>query len=114
MDLPSCQGCSERDARIADLTARLAEAERFQRETAYLRDEIKSDHDLRLLTGESRTMKAVRHAIQQVAQVAAALRSGRIRNRGLDVAVGTKKLTYMVRNPFTCKQSRRESLLWPG
>src|SRR5438093_10871549 len=64
----SCQGCRERDARIAELEARVAELERFQRETAYLRDEAKTDRDLRLLTGESRAMKAVRLAVQQVAQ----------------------------------------------
>jgi formate hydrogenlyase transcriptional activator len=65
---PTCEGCRERDARIAALEARLAELERFQRETAYLRDEAKSDRDLRALTGESRAMKAVRLAIQQVAR----------------------------------------------
>jgi formate hydrogenlyase transcriptional activator len=64
---PSCQNCRARDARIAELEARLAELERFQRETVYLRDEAKTDRDLRLLTGESRAMKAVRLAIQQVA-----------------------------------------------
>lgn len=47
--------------------ARVAELQRFQRESAYLRDEIKTDRDLRLLTGESGAMKAVRLAIQQVA-----------------------------------------------
>jgi formate hydrogenlyase transcriptional activator len=47
---------------------RLADLQRFQRETAYLRDEIKADRDLRLLTGESPAMKAVRLAIQQVAR----------------------------------------------
>jgi formate hydrogenlyase transcriptional activator len=65
---PSCQGCRERDARIAELEARVAELERFRRETAYLRDEARTDHDLRLLTGESLAMKAVRLAIQQVAR----------------------------------------------
>src|SRR5713101_1459383 len=65
---PSCQGCQQRDARIAKLEARVAELSRFQRETIYLRDEAKTDRDLRLLTGESRAMKAVRLAIQQVAQ----------------------------------------------
>lgn len=44
------------------------ELERFQRETAYLRAEVKSERDLRLLTGESQAMKAVRQAVQQVAQ----------------------------------------------
>jgi formate hydrogenlyase transcriptional activator len=47
--------------------ARVAELERFRRETAYLRDEIKTDRDLRPLTGESRAMKAVRLAVRQVA-----------------------------------------------
>jgi formate hydrogenlyase transcriptional activator len=48
--------------------ARLADLQRFQRESAYLRDEIKAERDLRLLTGESPAMKAVRLAIQQVAR----------------------------------------------
>ncbi len=65
---PSCQGCRDRDARIADLEARIVELARFQRESAYLRDEAKTERDLRLLTGESRPMKAVRLAIQQVAR----------------------------------------------
>jgi formate hydrogenlyase transcriptional activator len=47
---------------------RIAELERFQQERAYLRDEIKTDRDLRLLTGDSPAMKAVRLAIQQVAR----------------------------------------------
>jgi formate hydrogenlyase transcriptional activator len=64
---PSCQGCRERDARIAELHARLAELERLRRETAYLRDEAKTERGLRPLTGESRAMKAVRQAIGQVA-----------------------------------------------
>jgi formate hydrogenlyase transcriptional activator len=45
-----------------------AEVERLQRETAYLRDQAKAERDLRLLTGESQAMKAVRVAIQQVAR----------------------------------------------
>jgi formate hydrogenlyase transcriptional activator len=65
---PSCRGCREREVRIAELEARVAELERFQRETAYLRDEVKTDRDLRFLTGESQAMKAVRVAIQQVAR----------------------------------------------
>ncbi len=65
---PSCQGCRERDARIAELKARVADLERFQRETAFLRDEARTERDLRILTGDSRAMKAVRLAIQQVAQ----------------------------------------------
>ena len=60
MTEPSCPGCRERDARIAEL-------ERYRRETAYLRDEAKAERDLRTLTGESRAMKAVRAAIRQVA-----------------------------------------------
>ena len=65
---PSCQGCRERDQRIAELEARVASLERFQRETAYLRDEARADRDLRFLTGDSPAMKAVRLAIQQVAR----------------------------------------------
>jgi formate hydrogenlyase transcriptional activator len=64
---PQCPGCRDRDARIAGLEARLAELERFRRETAFLRDESRAERDLRLLTGESPAMKAVRLAIQQVA-----------------------------------------------
>lgn len=64
---PSCQGCRDRDGRIAELEARVAELERFQRERTYLRDETKIERDLRPLTGESTAMKAVRLAIQQVA-----------------------------------------------
>ncbi|HJT76849.1 MAG TPA: sigma-54 dependent transcriptional regulator [Gemmataceae bacterium] len=63
-----CQGCREREARIAELEARLAEQERFRQETAYLRDEARGTGDLRLLTGEGRAMKAVRLAVQQVAR----------------------------------------------
>src|SRR5689334_18325999 len=65
---PVCQGCRERDVRIAELTARVADLEQLRRESAYLRDEAKADRDLRLLTGESRAMKAVRLAIRQVAR----------------------------------------------
>ncbi len=65
---PSCQGCRARDARIATLEARVAELERFQQATTYLRDEAKAERDLRLLTGESPAMKAVRLQIQQVAR----------------------------------------------
>src|SRR6185437_8682866 len=68
MAIPSCEGCRERDARVAELEARLAELERFRSETAFLRDESKADRDMRLLTGESRAMKAVRLAVQQVAR----------------------------------------------
>src|SRR5260370_23708902 len=65
---PSCQGCRERDAPIAELQARVAELERFRRETAFLRDEARTERDLRSLTGDNPAMKAVRLAIQQVAQ----------------------------------------------
>src|SRR5438128_8337948 len=65
---PSCEGCRERDVAIARLKARVAELERFQRETTYLRDEARTERDLRILTGDSQAMKAVRLAIQQVAQ----------------------------------------------
>jgi formate hydrogenlyase transcriptional activator len=68
MSPPPCQGCRDRDARIAELEARVAELERFRRERAYLRDESKSERDLRVLTGDSPSMKAVRLAIQQVAR----------------------------------------------
>src|SRR6516225_6873873 len=43
-------------------------AERLQREVDYLRDAARAERDLRLLTGESAAMKAVRLAIQQVAR----------------------------------------------
>jgi formate hydrogenlyase transcriptional activator len=64
----SCEGCRERDARIAALQAQVTELERLQRERAFLRDQSRTERDLRLLTGESATMKAVRLAIQQVAR----------------------------------------------
>jgi formate hydrogenlyase transcriptional activator len=48
--------------------ARAAELHRLQRENVYLRDEIRTDRDLRLLTGDSAAMKAVRLAVQQVAR----------------------------------------------
>jgi formate hydrogenlyase transcriptional activator len=67
METFSCEGCRDRAARIAELEARVADLERFQRETAYLRDESRTERDLRPLTGESAAMKAVRLAIQQVA-----------------------------------------------
>src|SRR5260370_12515038 len=63
----SCPGCRERDGRITELQQRVADLERFQRETNYLRHEAKTDRDLRLLTGESQAMKSVRLAIHQVA-----------------------------------------------
>src|SRR5262245_22172873 len=64
---PLCRGCHERDEQIARLEARVAELERLQQESAYLRDAAKADRDLRSLTGESRAMKTVRQAIHQVA-----------------------------------------------
>jgi formate hydrogenlyase transcriptional activator len=45
----------------------VAELQRFQLETNYLRHEAKTERDLRLLTGESQGMKSVRLAIRQVA-----------------------------------------------
>jgi len=68
MTVPSCPGCRERDDRIIELQRRVAELDRFQRETTYLRDQAKAERDLRLLTGESAGMKAVRLAIQQLAR----------------------------------------------
>jgi formate hydrogenlyase transcriptional activator len=68
METPPCPGCSERDLRIAKLEAQVAELQRFQREAAYLRFEAKAERGLRILTGESAAMKAVRAAVQRVAQ----------------------------------------------
>jgi formate hydrogenlyase transcriptional activator len=48
--------------------ARVTELERFQRDTAFLREERKAERDLRALTGDSPAMKAVRQAVQQVAR----------------------------------------------
>jgi formate hydrogenlyase transcriptional activator len=64
----SCPGCRQRDIRIVELETRIAELERYQKETAYFRDQAKSERDLRELTGDSPSMKAVRLAIQQVAK----------------------------------------------
>ena len=64
----SCPRCDLAAARIAELEARVEELQRFQQETAYLRSEAKAERDLRSLTGESQAMRAVRHAIQQVAR----------------------------------------------
>ena len=47
-------GAASGRPRIAELEARVAELERFRRETAYLRNEARTERDLRLLTGESR------------------------------------------------------------
>src|SRR5262245_41410869 len=63
-----CDGCHQRDAQIAELQARVSQLQRFQAETAFLRDEARTERDLRLLTGDSAAMKAVRLAIQQVAR----------------------------------------------
>jgi formate hydrogenlyase transcriptional activator len=68
METPSCPGCRERYARITGLEKRLADLERLQQERAFLRDESRAERDLRLLTGDSPAMKAVRLAIQQVAR----------------------------------------------
>ena len=69
MDHPSCNGCQRRDMRfIAQLEAKVTELDRFRRERSYLREEARTDRDLRVLTGESKPMKAVRLAIQQVAK----------------------------------------------
>jgi formate hydrogenlyase transcriptional activator len=65
---PECTGCREKSERIVQLETRVAELERLRRESTYLRDEAKAERDLRILTGESRGMTAVRHAIQQVAR----------------------------------------------
>lgn len=65
---PSCTGCQQRDARIAELETRVAELERLRGEAAFLRATARGERDLRLLTGDSRAMKAVRAAIQQVAR----------------------------------------------
>src|SRR5262245_12710637 len=52
----------------ADLLARIAELERRREsEIGYLRGEIRSDRNLRTLTGDSPAMKKVRAAINQVA-----------------------------------------------
>ena len=65
---PSCSGCRERDGIIAELQAQVEDLKRFQRETVFLRDEARTERDLRVLTGDSPSMKAVRLAIGQVAQ----------------------------------------------
>jgi formate hydrogenlyase transcriptional activator len=67
MNRVTCEGCLDREVRIAQLEARVVELERFQRERTYLREESRIERDLRPLTGESAAMKAVRLAIQQVA-----------------------------------------------
>ena len=64
-----CPKCQAKEARIAELEARVAELQRYQQQSAFSRDQAKSDRDLRLLTGESLAMKSVRHAIQQVAKI---------------------------------------------
>jgi formate hydrogenlyase transcriptional activator len=65
---PLCQDCRDKDAVIARLEGRVAELERFQQGMTYLRDEDKTQRDLRPLTGDSQAMKVVRQAIQQVAR----------------------------------------------
>src|SRR5262245_47303941 len=68
MNREPCPDCDNYRARIAELEARLAELDRYRSATAFLRDEAKGERDLRLLTGDSQAMRAVRLAIQQVAQ----------------------------------------------
>jgi formate hydrogenlyase transcriptional activator len=68
MDDLACPGCRAREERIAELEKRVNDLQRFRRETVFLRAEAKADRDLRLLSGESRAMKAVRLAVRQVAQ----------------------------------------------
>jgi formate hydrogenlyase transcriptional activator len=64
-----CAASASLEEENALLRARVAELEaRLEREVPYLRDEIKNERDLRTLTGSSSSMKAVRLAIQQVAQ----------------------------------------------
>jgi formate hydrogenlyase transcriptional activator len=62
-----CPGCRDRDARIAELTTRVAALEPYRREATYRRDEARADRDLRPLTGDGPAMTAVRSAIRQVA-----------------------------------------------
>lgn len=51
-----------------ELERRLADSEqRLARDVEYLRGEIRSDHDLRVLTGDGPAMKRLRQAIRQVA-----------------------------------------------
>jgi hypothetical protein len=58
MTVPSCPGCRERDDRIIELQRRVAELDRFQRETTYLRDQAKAERDLRLLTAPAKKAAA--------------------------------------------------------
>src|SRR5262245_62051219 len=62
-----CPGCRERDSRIAELTAKIADLERFRREVAYRREEARNKRDLRPLLGDGPAMTAVRKAIRQAA-----------------------------------------------
>lgn len=50
-----------------ELEARIAGLERFRQESTFLRNQARSERDLRSLTGDSAAMKRVRQAIQQVA-----------------------------------------------
>lgn len=52
----SCADCRTRAARIAALEGRVAELTRFQRESAFLRAEARTEHNLRVLTGDSAAM----------------------------------------------------------
>jgi formate hydrogenlyase transcriptional activator len=64
---PLCRGCQEREDRIAELQAQLADMERFRQAASFLRDQARAERDLRPLTGDGPAMKTVRVAIQQVA-----------------------------------------------
>lgn len=67
MNEPPCPDCKVHAARIAELESQLAELRHLQRETDYLRTRVRSEGDLRILTGDSQAIKAVRLAVQQVA-----------------------------------------------
>jgi formate hydrogenlyase transcriptional activator len=62
-----CKGCRERDGRIAELVATVADLDRFRREVAYRREQARNERDLRPLLGDGPAMTAVRLAIRQAA-----------------------------------------------
>src|SRR3712207_2876205 len=64
---PPCPGCRERDGRIAELMATVADLDRFRREVAYRREQARNERDLRPLLGDGPAMTAVRVAIRQAA-----------------------------------------------
>lgn len=68
MKSADCPGCHDRDVRIAELESRLRHLEGAERDRTFLRAETKTQGDLRILTGDSAPMKAVRLAVQQVAR----------------------------------------------